>query len=58
MLSHVFRATGFVFAFFFEAVELLDEEADEVAVYLSIFRWKTRHCALELPCGQNNTYNF
>jgi len=41
MLSHVFRATGFVFAFFFEAVELLDEEAEEVAVflrYLSMFQ--------------------
>ena len=37
MLSHVFRATGFVFAFFFEAVELLDEEAEEVAVFLRYF---------------------
>ena len=41
MLSHVFRAFGFVFAFLFEAVELLDEEAEEVAVflrYLSMFQ--------------------
>ena len=32
MLSHVFRAGGFVFALLLEAVELLDEEAEEVAV--------------------------
>ena len=38
MLSHVFRAGGFDFL---EAVELLDEEAEEVAVffrYLSMFQ--------------------
>jgi hypothetical protein len=32
MLKHVFRAGGFAFAFLLEAVELLDEEAEEAVL--------------------------
>ena len=56
MLSHVFRATGFVFAFFFEAVELLDEEAEEVAVflrYLSMFQLENTTLRSGTFLGQN-----
>ena len=57
MLSHVFRAGGFVFAFLLEAVELLDEEPEDVAEEVAGFE-KYLSMMLTMDLSWNFPYNL